>query len=187
MSDLRSAAPFRPGAVPQFRAPKRTRLELVCEALESRQLLSTTQTSTPDLSRITAQPSLQVLSQVASRPTGLTPSQIQNAYGINQITFSGGNGAGQTIAIIDAYNDPNIKSDLATFDSTFSLPSPSFTVDNLGGNATDSGWALETSLDVEWPTPWLPTPISFWSKLLRTAFPPCSMQSVSPAIYLASA
>ena len=61
MSNLRSATPFRPGAVTQFRAPKRTRFELVCEALESRQLLSTTATSTPNLSQIMAQQNLQVI------------------------------------------------------------------------------------------------------------------------------
>src|SRR5271157_2446722 len=154
MSDLRSAALFRPGAVTQFRAPRRTRLELVCEALESRQLLSMTPTSTPDLSQITAQPNVQVLPLVVSGPAGYTPQQIQNAYGVNQITFSGGkvagNGAGQTIAIVTAYKDPNIKSDLATFDSEFGLSAPpSFTVDNLA-TTTDPGWALETSLDVEW-------------------------------------
>ena len=155
MSDLRSAAPFRPGAVTRFRAPKRTRLELVCEALESRQLLSTTAGSTPDLSQITAQQNLLVVPLVASGPTGYTPQQIQNAYGVNQITFSGGkvagNGAGQTIAIVTAYNDPNISSDLAAFDKQYGLSAPaSLTIDNLGATTTDPGWALETSLDVEW-------------------------------------
>ncbi len=155
MRDLRSATRFRPGAVTRFRAPRRTRLELVCEALESRQLLSTTPTSTSNLSQITAQPNVQVLPLVVSGPTGYSPQQIQSAYGVNQITFSGGkvsgNGAGQTIAIVTAYNDPNIKSDLASFDSAFGLSTPaSFTVDNLGATTTDAGWALETSLDVEW-------------------------------------
>jgi subtilase family serine protease len=155
MIKLRSAAPFRPGAVTQFRAPKRTRLELVCEALESRQLLSTTATSTPDLSRIEAQQNLEILPLVASGPTGYTPQQIQSAYGINQIKFSGGtvagNGAGQTIAIVDAYNDPNIQADLTKFDSRFGLSAPpSFKVDNLGASTTNAGWALEESLDVEW-------------------------------------
>ena len=154
MSDLRSAAPFRSGAVPQFRARKRTHLELVCEALESRQLFSTTASSTPDLSQITAQLNEQVLPLVVSGPTGYTPQQIQNAYGVNQITFSGGkagNGAGQTIAIVTAYSDPNINSDLATFDRQFGLSAPaSFKVDNLDATTTDPGWALETSLDVEW-------------------------------------
>ena len=135
--------------------PKRTRLELVCEALESRQLLSATATSPPDLSQIVAQTDLAVLPLVASGPTGYTPQQIQNAYGVNQITFSGGkvvgNGAGQTIAIVTAYNDPNISSDLAAFDKQYGLSAPaSFAVDNLGATTTDPGWALETSLDVEW-------------------------------------
>ena len=75
-----------------------------------------------------AQTDLQVLPLVASGPTGYTPQQIQNAYGVNQITFSGGkvagNGAGQTIAIVDAYNDPNIRSDLATFDNSSASPLP---------------------------------------------------------------
>jgi subtilase family serine protease len=155
MSDLKSASPFRPGAVTQFRAPQRTRLELVCEALESRQLLSTTATSTPNLSQITAQPNVQVLPLAISGPTGYTPQQIQNAYGVNQITFSGGkvagNGAGETIAIVTAYNDPNINTDLAAFDKQYGLSAPaSLTIDNLGATTTDPGWALETSLDVEW-------------------------------------
>src|SRR5438067_2059130 len=50
-------------------------------------------------------------------PVGLKPSQIRQAYGIDQIVFSGGtvqgNGAGQTIAIIDAYDDPSIAHDLS--------------------------------------------------------------------------
>ena len=87
---------------------------------------------------------MQALPQVASGPTGYTPQQIQTAYGLNQITFSGGkvvgNGAGQTIAIVNAYNDPNITSDLATFDSEFGLSAPpSFTVDNLGATTTNAG------------------------------------------------
>ena len=52
-----------------------------------------------------------------------TPTEILNAYGFNQMTFSDGtvqgNGAGQTIALIDAYDDPDITADLATFDKAF--------------------------------------------------------------------
>src|SRR6185437_6146588 len=74
---------------------------------------------------------------------------------IDAITFSNGaisgDGAGQTIAIVDAYADPNIASDLAAFDAEYGLSAtPSFTVANLGATATDAGWALETALDVEW-------------------------------------
>jgi len=41
----------------------------------------------------------------SSRPPGLSPSQVKNAYGVNEIAFEGnvvGNGSGQTIAIVDA-------------------------------------------------------------------------------------
>jgi hypothetical protein len=86
-----------------------------------------------------------------------TPSQIRHAYGIDQIAFGSvqGDGSGQTIAIIDAYNAPYIRSDLATFDSTFRLPAPpSFNIINQSGGTrlprNNSGWSLEASLDVEW-------------------------------------
>jgi Domain of unknown function (DUF4082) len=89
---------------------------------------------------------------------GYTPAQITAAYGFNSISFNGapGTGAGETIAIVDAYNDPNIVPDLATFDSEFGLPSANLSVVNeTGGSslpAADStgGWELEESLDVEW-------------------------------------
>ncbi|MGD0540044.1 MAG: choice-of-anchor Q domain-containing protein, partial [Tepidisphaeraceae bacterium] len=52
-----------------------------------------------------------------------TPAQIVNAYGVNGIFFNGvvGNGAGQTIAIIDAFNDPDIISDANKFSTQFGL------------------------------------------------------------------
>ncbi len=87
-------------------------------------------------------------------PTGYSPSQIRSAYGLNQISFGSvsGTGAGQTIAIIDAYFDPNISSDLATFDAQYGLSAPlAFTQYVERGMFYDnSGWALETALDVEW-------------------------------------
>ncbi len=59
-----------------------------------------------------------------SSPSGFSPSQIQSAYGFNQIQFGSvkGDGTGQTIAIVDAQDDPNIQSDLNAFDSQFGLP-----------------------------------------------------------------
>ena len=93
-----------------------------------------------------------------------TPAQIQQAYGISNISYSAtaGNGSGQTIAIIDAYNDPDILSDAATFDTQFGLQQfngasgPTLTVLGQSGsatlptNATKGGWDVEESLDVEW-------------------------------------
>jgi hypothetical protein len=91
-------------------------------------------------------------------PTGYTPSQVSQAYGFNQITFNNGtvksDGSGQTIAIVDAYDDPNIAGDLQQFDATFGLANPVFTKVNQNGGSTmpqaDSGWANEIALDVEW-------------------------------------
>lgn len=88
-------------------------------------------------------------------PIGYTPAQIAQAYGFNQIAFSGGtvrgDGTGQTIAIVDAYNDVNIAADLQVFDTKFGISAPpKFTTAVERGAMTDAGWALETALDVEW-------------------------------------
>ena len=89
--------------------------------------------------------------------SGLSPAAVASAYGVNAITFTSsngstvkGDGAGETIALIEAFHDPNITSDLHTFDQAYGLPNPTLTVDNLAGNQSDNGWALEESLDVEW-------------------------------------
>jgi hypothetical protein len=88
-------------------------------------------------------------------PTGYTPSQIEAGYGFNQISDgTSANGAGTTIAIVDAYSDPNITSDLQNFDKEFGLPNPTFNVVNQTGGTSlpkgNTGWAGEISLDVEW-------------------------------------
>ncbi|HZT81283.1 MAG TPA: hypothetical protein VFA26_13730, partial [Gemmataceae bacterium] len=82
---------------------------------------------------------------------GYTPAQVARAYGFDQ---TGLNGAGQTIAVVTAYNSPTVAQDLGAFDRAFALPDPSLRVVNQAGGAPagpgDSGWALETALDVEW-------------------------------------
>lgn len=80
---------------------------------------------------------------------GYDPTEIRDAYGLNQLSQTG---AGETVAIVDAYGSPSIANDLATFDSTFGLPGASLTIAYPSGKPkhNDSGWALETSLDVEW-------------------------------------
>lgn len=85
---------------------------------------------------------------VTTGPTGYTPAQIRSAYGFNKIT---GNGAGQTIAIIDAYGSPSLAKDLQVFSTTFGLPQATLAVYYPQGTpSANSGWALETSLDVQW-------------------------------------
>jgi hypothetical protein len=82
-------------------------------------------------------------------PIGYSPSQIKTAY---NLPSSGG--AGTTIAIIDAYDTPNILSYFNTFSNQYGLPNNStgcFIVHKMAQNMqTDSNWALETCLDVQW-------------------------------------
>ena len=85
---------------------------------------------------------------------GLTPGDLGTAYGL---TTTGGHG--QTVAIVDAYNDPHINADLQTFDSHYGLAACSTTngclrvVNQSGGTAPPAndttGWSVEESLDVE--------------------------------------
>jgi subtilase family serine protease len=85
---------------------------------------------------------------------GYTPSQIRRGYGFDQIK---GQGNGQTIAIVDAFDHPNIEQDLAIFNSTFNLP-PCTTANGCfkkvyaSGSKPDTNsiWAFEISIDVEW-------------------------------------
>jgi subtilase family serine protease len=123
------------------------------EPLEPRQVLSASTIATDQL----VTPQIIVVPDASSGVSGLTPAQIRAAYGFNNITFGSvvGNGAGETIAIVDAYNDPNILSDLATFDKQFGIAAPpSIKVVNENGGtslpANDRGWSSEIALDVEW-------------------------------------
>jgi subtilase family serine protease len=83
-------------------------------------------------------------------PSGYSPAQIAAAYGFNLIGTNG-NGAGQTIALVEAYGSPTIQSDLDTFCSTYGIPKTSVAVYYPQGRPpANSGWAAETMLDVEW-------------------------------------
>ncbi|HEX3370299.1 MAG TPA: hypothetical protein VHS56_12035, partial [Candidatus Cybelea sp.] len=84
-------------------------------------------------------------------PSGYAPSDLQTAYGLT--SFSGSNGKGQTVAIVDAYVDPNAAKDLAVYRAQYGLTactgsSGCFTSKALGTKA-DAGWAEEESLDVD--------------------------------------
>ena len=90
-------------------------------------------------------------------PSGLTPAQLTQAYGLDAITFTApsgatvkGDGTGSTIALIEAYHDPTLASDLHAFDQAYNLPDPPLDQVNLGGTKTNPAWSLEESLDVEW-------------------------------------
>ncbi len=101
----------------------------------------------PDISARQARPTIQIAGEQhnPSSPTGILPVQYKAAYGFNQIPNQG---QGQTIALIDAYDDPNIASDLAFYASYFHLAPCNLTVMQLG-TIQGQGWDLEESLDVE--------------------------------------
>src|SRR5208337_2344021 len=100
-----------------------------------------------------------------------TPAQIRAAYGISSLTLDG---SGQTIAIVDAYDNPSIFQSLDAFDTQFGLTgngptlyqqygasssflrvlnqngqSTSLPATDPSGAGTDN-WEVEEALDVEW-------------------------------------
>jgi subtilase family serine protease len=85
-------------------------------------------------------------------PAGYGPADIRSAY-----TLSGSNST-QTVAIVDAYDDPSAEADLAAYRSHYGL-SPCTTangcfrkVNQSGGTRyprANAGWAEEISLDID--------------------------------------
>ncbi len=97
-----------------------------------------------------AHPPVHIHGQAGASPVGLTPVQIKTVYHLPQ---TGGAG---TVAIIGAYDDKTIEQDLGVFSKQFGLPDCTtangcFEKHLMSKTVkSDSGWAMETSLDVEW-------------------------------------
>ena len=84
-------------------------------------------------------------------PCGFQPSEVQTAYNLNGVYAAGLNGAGQTVVIVDAYGSPTIAADASVFSSFYGLAPLNLAIYQPGGPpAFNSGWASETTLDVEW-------------------------------------
>jgi subtilase family serine protease len=93
----------------------------------------------------------------SASPTGYGPSDIQSAYGLTSAAAS--DGSGETVAIVDAYDDPNAAADLATYRSHYGLSACTTSngcfkkVSQTGSTTSlpsaDSGWAGEESLDLD--------------------------------------
>jgi len=81
-----------------------------------------------------------------------TPLELRRAYNFEPLYLRGINGSGTRIAIVDAFGDPTLSSDLARFDAMTGLPNPTvnFFFPDGQPKRTSSSWAVETSLDVEW-------------------------------------
>jgi subtilase family serine protease len=87
-------------------------------------------------------------------PSGFGPSSLQAAYNLPSATA----GAGRTVAIVDAYDDPTAEADLAVYRAQFGLPACTTAngcfkkIDQNGGTSypkKDGGWAQEISLDID--------------------------------------
>ncbi len=88
-------------------------------------------------------------------PCGYQPSDVHNAYNLSALYATGLDGRGVAIAIVDAYGSTTITQDAAAFSAAMGLPPVNLAI---VGTPTESnystdqnaGWALETTLDVEW-------------------------------------
>ncbi len=96
----------------------------------------------------------------ASSVSGYGPSDLQSAY--NLASAAGSNGSGETVAVVDAFNDPTANADLSVYRSQFGLPACTeangcFTVASQTGSTTalpanapsNDDWTGEESLDVD--------------------------------------
>jgi len=90
--------------------------------------------------------------------SGENPSSIACVYKLvtqtkgcqtNNSNFPSSVGA-KAIALVDAFNNPDATTDINTFASYFGLPTPNFSVVEVGSPSNDQGWALEESLDIEY-------------------------------------
>lgn len=87
---------------------------------------------------------------------GYFPAELQSAYGLTSASLE--RGAGRTVAIVDAYDDPNAESDLAVYRERFGLPACTTEngcfakLDQEGGSSypnASSSWSQEISLDLD--------------------------------------
>jgi subtilase family serine protease len=84
---------------------------------------------------------------------GYTPADLAKAYGVD---VNASAASSMTVAIVDAFGDPNIATDLATFDAQYGIPAEtatSFKVVNQSGAASPlpggNSWSTEQALDVQ--------------------------------------
>ncbi len=90
-----------------------------------------------------------IQSAISPDVAGLAPIDFQTRYKL-PIT----KGAGQVIAIVDAFDNPNIASDLSTYRTNFGLGTANFTKYNQNGQtsgfpSSNQNWGLEEDLDVQ--------------------------------------
>jgi hypothetical protein len=92
-------------------------------------------------------------------PAGYAPAALREAYGLTSASTSAGHG--ETVAVVDAYNDPHAGRDLAVYRAEYGLPvcgtsSGCLVIANQAGHAAplpardgSGGWELEESVDLD--------------------------------------
>ena len=84
-------------------------------------------------------------------PCGYEPAAVQTAYGVTPLIGAGWDGTGQGVVIVDAWGSPTASADFAVFSGEFGLPTGNFYDYNpFGADTTNTNWAGETTLDIEW-------------------------------------
>jgi subtilase family serine protease len=117
------------------------------------------------------------------------PDDLRTFYGLDPLTPTTNDGAGQTIVLVDSYGTPTGANDLAVFARTFNGPTPNYdAVYPLGhpdyknppgnggctsGPCAAEGWAGEASLDIEWAYAMAPK-----AHIVLLATPPAETQGV---------
>jgi subtilase family serine protease len=102
-----------------------------------------------------ARVAVKAVSPAATSPSGKSPANLISAYALPSATA----GSGQTVAIVDAYDDPYAESDLAVYRSYFGLPACTTAngcfkkVSQTGSStslpAANASWSQEISLDID--------------------------------------
>ena len=90
-------------------------------------------------------------------PQAGSPAYLQQSYDLSYLSQTGG--STQTVAIVDAYDDPNAEADLATYRATYGLPACTAAagcfrkVNEHGATSplptANVGWEMEISLDLD--------------------------------------
>src|SRR5471030_1116560 len=214
------APPEQAGIGDALRLAARTQVPADLQNLSPRRLtVQTLQARHAEVMRSLA-PGAAVTPQAAAGVvTTYTPAQIRAAYGLPALpattVLTGAQavaqGAGQTIYIIDAQNDPNLIAELAAFNQKFALPGCATKV--IASNASlplgaasgtscelsvvystaagamtsqppsyDAGWATEITLDVQWAHATAPL-----ARIVLIEAPDSSINSLLAAVRLANA
>jgi hypothetical protein len=108
-------------------------------------------------SRLAARPSVEQIEFKEPWAGSLSPQNVLSAY---SLSGTPGPATRQTLALVDAFNDPTAEQDLEVFDEQYDLPACTTAngcfakVELRGGShntlpSTNSGWAQEIATDVE--------------------------------------